>query len=326
MATGPVTALADTPARQRLLSDLLAWGAPRPPVEPRFAAWLRSSLEEGVAALGPQVEQAAHRSRGGRLIVTKTRLDRLVCDGYALDATPFTWTQASVRGVLGHRAIERDWEAGRTESAPDLVSRIWREVASERPGDPRSLSAWLNTCPPEAATALQADVTDLVAGFREVWPLLPTAYVRARLERRVQIRLARGRVVLQGIPDLVLRSPRQDGRARDLVVDLKTGLPRPEHDRHELRFYALLSTLETGLPPFRWATYYVTEGRAEVEDLRAETLEVTVRRVVDGIAQAVRTTLHDPDQHRLRGGAWCRFCERRPSCPVAPDGDGELPT
>ena len=132
-----------------------------------------------------------------------------------------------------------------------------------------------------------------------------------------EIRLAGGKVVLQGIPDLVLRSPRQDERARDLIVDLKTGLPRPEQDRHELRFYALLATLDRGRPPFRWATFYVTEGRPEIEDLKVETLQATVRRVVDGIKQAVRLAISDGDAHRLRAGDWCRFCARQPHCPEA---------
>lgn len=311
----------DTPAQQRLADALLGWGEPRPPIEPALVAHLRTQLEEGFARIGPALSEQAAKQPRGQLMVTKTRLDRVVCDGLQLDAKPFEHTYASVRGILAHAVIERDWDLARHHHPDHVVERVWYEEASRRPGDPASLSAWMNEQAGPEADQLRAELAELIESFREVWPLLPGHLVRRRAEQESKVTLAGGSVCLFGRPDLVLESRRRDDRARTLVIDLKTGRPRSEQDRHELRFYALLVTLATGRPPFRWATYYVTEGRHEIEDLRAEVLEATVRRVVDTVGQLVRLGAYGeqvPDEAlRLKGGGWCFTCARDEVCEVA---------
>ncbi|MBS3939612.1 MAG: PD-(D/E)XK nuclease family protein [Actinobacteria bacterium] len=307
---------AGTEARQRLLDELLGWGVPRPADDPDLVAELRGQLESGLAALGEELSAAAAGARQGRLLVSKSGLDRLACDGWQREPKPYVHSWPNVRGTLAHLAVEQDWHEQRADAPDAVVDRVWRAEATRRPGDPSSMSRWLNDLSADDATQLRTQVAGLLGDFREVWPLLPAHAVQARVERPVEVPLAGGRVVLRGVPDLVLLSPRRDDRARTLVVDLKTGIPRPEHDRHELRFYALLVALAWGRLPFRWATFYVAEGRAEVESLRADTLRVTVRRVLDGITQLVRVAGDTADE-RLRGGAWCRFCAREDHCEVA---------
>lgn len=305
-----------TPARERLVSDLLGWARPRPAAPPGLASRLLGDLERGLAQVRDRLDEVVAR-RGRPLLVSKSMLNRLVCDGYQLDFRPFEHSPASVRGTLAHAAIALDWDRRRAEPVERVVERVWHEEASREPGRPGSLSAWLNARTPDEAVELRAEVGELVEAFREVWPLLPEQAVDSRTERTLRVVLAGGRVVLQGVPDLVLDSPRDDGFARRLVVDLKTGRPRSEQDRHELRFYALLDTLLHGKPPFRWATYYVTEGRAEWEDLREATLEVTVRRVLDGVDQLLRVSTVGEDGLRLQAGPWCARCLREADCAVA---------
>lgn len=320
MGTEPPAADEQPPPRARLLEGLLGWRQPRPVAPPRLAGQLRAELEAELGAL--DLDPALDAARDGRVWVTKTRLDRVVCDGFALDARPFEHTWANVRGSLTHKAIERDWQLRRTCEVEEVVERAWEELASLRPGDPASVGAWLNARSGAEAAALRAEVGLLLAGFREVWP--PLERVEVVAEPRIRLGLAGGRVLLTGVPDLLLRSPVDDGRCRTLVVDLKTGRPRSEHDRHELRFYALLATLDEGRPPFRWATFYVTEGRGEWEELREDALRVTARRVLDGVRQAVRLARAETDDDlQLAGGAWCRFCLREPTCEVAATARGE---
>lgn len=317
----------DTPARQRLADELLGWGAPRPAVDVGLVADLRDQLESGLAAIGEDLDDVAAQQKRGHLLVTKSRLDHAVCDGLQLDARPFEHTRASVRGILAHAVIERDWDLARQVAPHDVVAEVWHDQASRRPGDPSSLSAWMNAQDAEDAAELRDELAELAHGFREVWPELPPEIVERRAEQPQVVSLAGGRVRLFGRPDLVLDSRRRDDRARALVVDLKTGRPRSEHDRHELRFYALLVTLATGVPPFRWATYYVTEGRHDAEDLRAETLAATARRVVDTVGQLVRLAAFGdevPEEAlRLRGGSWCFMCLREDTCEVAAQARAE---
>jgi hypothetical protein len=289
------------------------------------------ALEDARAELDTAArEHARARAAVGRtgdrpLLVSKTRLTRLVCDGLQRDPVPYEHAWANVRGTLAHATIEA---AVADPVAPSIVlaRRVWERAASERPGDPASLSAWLNVRTAEDRDLLMAEVAALVDAFREVWPEFDGRVV-VSAERRVVLTLDGGAVRLQGVPDLVVASPRMDDRARALVVDLKTGMPRPQEDRDELRFYALLVALATGAPPFRWATLYVAEGRYESEDLTTDLLEAVTRRVVDAIGQATRLLVAArPDapvgdasggpEERLSAGLWCRGCTRAAHCPV----------
>lgn len=306
----------DHPARQHLARDLLGWGEPRPRPPAGLTARLRAELESELTAV--RLHEVASGVPGDRVMITKTRLDRLACDGWQRDPRPYEHTRANVRGSLAHAVIARDWEESRARPAEQVVAAVWQAEASRRPGDPASLSWWLNHQPAQVVSDLKQEVAELLEAFREVWPPLPRDRVVLRVERPIEVHLAQGRVVLRGVPDLVLASPVRDERARTLVVDLKTSRPRSQQDRQELRFYALLVALADDRPPFRWATFYVTEGRSEVEELRADALEAAVCRVVDGVRQQLRLA-SDPDDSDLviRAGAWCAFCRREPDCTVA---------
>ena len=315
MSARPVTV---TPAQERVVDEVLAWGAERPLVPEGLADRLLARTTRAVGdwiALRDERPDLAARP----LLVTKTRLGRLVCDGLQRDPEPYVHAWANVRGTLVHAAIEHDVDGARADAAPSVVERAWHRLATERPGDPRSIGAWLNGRDGAERDLLLAESVQLLEGFREVWPDLRTAPLRVRTEQRLVVRLGGRAVQLQGVPDLLVGSPVADGRARTLIIDLKTGMPRGQRDRDELRFYALLATLVDGVPPFRWATLYVTEGRLEHEDLSEAVLATAASRVGDAIAQAVRiaTSLPGDADERLQGGAWCTACRRRDVCPAA---------
>lgn len=325
----PVTV---TPAQERVVDDVLAWGAvrPLPPdgLAERLLAAMTGAMGEWIA-LREQRGAAAPRP----LLITKTRLSRLVCDGLQRDAEPYVHAWANVRGTLVHAAIESDVDGARREPAASVAEAAWHRLATDRPGDPSSIGAWLNARDAEERATLVAESALLLSGFREVWPELSDAPLRVRTEQRLAVMLAGRAVRLQGVPDLIVESPVEDGRARRLLIDLKTGMPRGQRDRDELRFYALLATLAGGAPPFRWATLYVTEGRLEHEDLSEAVLMTAAQRVADAVRQAVRIetrTAGDGEgaggshgtgaEERLVGGAWCTGCRRRSGCPVAVAG------
>jgi hypothetical protein len=295
----------DTPAQQRLRDELLAWDAERPAVDPGLASRLRAALEQGVAEVLDE-----HDVGDERLWVSKSALDRLACDGWWVDRreTGFTPSSAMVAGVLAHRAIELDQGSGRRHGPDVLVRRAWDELAT----DAGAMADHANGLDALDADMLRDDVLQLLTDHRDTWPLLPVA-AHVRTEQQVRVRLAAGRVVLLGAPDMTIGSVRDD-RARMLLVDLKTGMRREQQERQDLRFYALLLTLKYGQPPFRWASYYVAEGGWDAEDLDEQLLWTAVRRTVDGVRQAARL-LTGGDLH-LRPGGYCRFCSRRDDCPA----------
>ncbi len=222
---------------------------------------------------------------------------------------------AAGSGKLAHRAIELD-HAVRRDTAPDeVVARTWHETVTARDG----LADWLNALDDIEAARLRHVAEQRVTDFRDTWPVLPPQ-AHLRLEHRIDATLAGGRVLVRGTPDLTIGGVRDD-RCRMLLVDLKTGRRNPVAERQDLRLYALLATLKYGLPPFRWATYYVSEGAWDAEDLDPRLLQGAVDRVVDSARRAVELEFHRPAEADLRlvGGAWCRFCGRRDTCPAVPD-------
>lgn len=300
-------------SHRRLREGLLAWGGTRPRAPAGLAEELRAQLEAGLAAMA--VDDAVRDRRDGTLWVTRSLLERVVCDGYQLDPEPFEHSRAGARGSLVHTAIDRDWGSDRSRPPAEVVDAAFRELASDRPGDPRGLAAWLNARPPAETAELCEEASVLLAGFREVWPPLGELDVVAR--PRLRLPLAGGRVMLAGVAGVLLRSPHRDERCRTLLVDLKTSRPDATRDRMQLRFLALLATLADGRPPFRWATHYVMEGRSEWEDLDPAPLHAAGRWVLDAVAQAVRLSSPGPVAEELAAGDWCRRCRREDTCSVA---------
>lgn len=304
-----MTTLDHTPAQQRVMDDLLQWHQERPVVAAGFADELEHELEAAIAV------PAADIPAGQTLWLSKSALDALVCDGRWLDrkASTFKVAPRMVAGSLAHRAIELDLGSQREVLPRDVVQHAWDDLATRNDG----YAAFMQDSDRLAGSAMRHQSEQELVEFRDTFPLLPPA-VAVRSEARMRVTLAGGRVVLNGIPDLVLGDVRDD-RARMLLIDLKTGQRYVERERQDLRFYALLSTLKYRQPPFRWATFYLAEGAWDAEDFSEAALRGVVRRLADGVRRAVVLNWDTPadEDLELRGGSWCRFCDRRPNCPAA---------
>ncbi len=297
-----------TPAHRRLVDELLAWNDERPVVDPDLRDHLRRMLDDGLAPVLDAVPP------GERVFLGKSSLGAIVCDGRWIDQeeTPFEWSPQLVGGKLAHRAIELDHAARREVPAEEVVQRAWHEFVS----DVGSLADFVNGLDRVGASAMRLTAEQRVTEFRDLWPLLPPS-ATLRLEQRMEASFGEGAVIVRGTPDMTIGAVRDD-RARMLLVDLKTGMRNPTRERQDLRLYALLATLKFGQAPFRWATYYVSEGAWDIEDHDPALLETAARRVIDGATRVARLLFDRPAESELRlvGGAWCRFCGRRSTCPA----------
>lgn len=300
-----------TPAHERLVAELLDWHGDRPVADPALVTELRDDLRAGLQ------DVAARLPDGQRLFLGKSSLNSLVCDGRYLDQieSPFTWSPQLASGKLTHRVLELDHATRRRESAETLVQHAWAETVTA----PGSFADYLNELDRIAASATRHTVEQRLTEYRDLWPLLPEA-VPVRTEERMQFTVGAGAVIVQGTPDIVIGNVRDD-RCRVLLIDLKTGQRSPMTERQDLRLYGLLATLKYDQTPFRWATYYVTEGSWDAEDVDADLLRGAVRRVIDGARKAARLQSDDPGDLRLVGGGWCRFCGRRDTCDEAATDD-----
>ena len=291
-----------TPAQLRVLDELMARGRPRPRFERDLAMRLRADLEEAVAPLLGEGQEA--------LWVTKGALARVhACETHFRIAQeePFAWNAGNARGTVAHRALELSVSSGGDAAPLELVDRALASLGAD---DPRGvLRPWLAQAEPLELADLRAGANDLVAKFVECWPPFKASWA-PRTETRIGADLCDGRVVLRGKVDLVLGLARGQ-EARALVVDLKTGRAYPSH-LDDLRFYALVQTLRVGVPPFRVSSYYLDTATFHAEDVTSETLATAMARTVDGVRKLLELSHGRPAT--ISPGPQCGWCRLSEAC------------
>ncbi len=261
-----------TAAQTRVVDEVLAWGRRRPIAPVGLVEELHQRLGAAVAAglEGTGGPRAGRRVLAVRGLVDAGTRDR---DG------AFVHDRATVRGILLGRSFARDVERQHVGPPGAVVAAVADELAAERPADPASASAWWNAAPPSLRAGLLAELDDVLADVRMLWPPLPGDHLDIVVRPQFRVAVGGGPIVLSARPDLVLDSPRRDDRARAMVVVTRTGMPRPLQDRALVRATALVHTLSTGRPPFRWVVLHLTDGRLEVEELDPQVLVDTAETI-----------------------------------------------
>jgi len=296
-----------TPSQQRVVSELMAAGTARPHFPDGLARSLKSQLDD---ALGPIADRLALVD--AELHVNKAVLAHVhQCERFhqAESAGGFPgWSKDRAKGVVAHKAIELGVFMAGDPAPLELVDAAIDRLIEE--GDDHSPRSWLLEAPATEVAELRAAANDPVCTFQECFPPLKKRW-RPRLESSVRVELLGGQIVLRSKVDLALG--RAEGtQAGVLVVDFKSGRRYPHHV-DDLRYYALLETLRSGVPPFRVASYYLDAGNWHHEDVTEELLGITVRRVVDGVAKLAALRLNER-QATFTPGPACTYCSLRNEC------------
>lgn len=296
------------PTQRRTLATLGAGDADaRPEFAPDLGDRLRARLE---ADLGPVAETIGS---GTPLGVTKHLLNGVHgCQARYLhdEARPFEPSIPIVRGTIVHKALELGIHWQGVPTPLELVDTAIERTATTD----HWATEFVAELDPAGRAELRAGCAAQVAAFLETWPPLVAA-MRPATEARLWAELCQGRIVLRGQADLTLGQAVASGtRARKIIVDHKTGGRSPEH-RHDLRFYALVDTLRTGVPPRLLVTAYLSGGVLETEPVTTGILEATVARVVDGVREkvALASGAHEPVR---RPSVACRWCDLLDGCEV----------
>jgi hypothetical protein len=290
-----------TPMQQRTLHRLIGTGKP-PDFDRGLRARLRARMDDELRATGlrpadPVLWLGKHR------LGDAERCEGLFDAALRREGDPFEHSDRTASGSLLHGAIEVD-------------------VATERQLDPRSLSerAALRRCQVDPSfgrywsgldaferAELIVEAARHLSLFRDSFPPLHRRWA-PQAELTVRVRLVEGAAVLSGTPDLQL------GRTRRLAIDFKTGGAWPEHPE-DMRFYALLLLLRTGVPPYRVATFFLDSGEWQAEDVTEETLDHAAGRVIASARVAMELRSGRPPT--LKPGPYCVWCPRARACPVS---------
>jgi len=286
-------------------------GQPRPTFDADLASRLRADLEGRLAPVAAQLE-------GHVLVVHKSALARVhACEGHHVAETEagFSWSSAAAVGVVAHKAIELSVSLAPPDGLAALVDVAIERISVDVDRGP---GAWLAEASELDRAEVRSGAIDRVLKFEDEFPPIKRSW-RPRLESTLLTSLCGDRIVVRGKVDLALGQA-HGTTAGVLIVDFKTGKLRRDHT-DDLRFYALLETLRSGVPPFRVASWYLDSGQCHQEDVDEGLLQAAARRLVDGARKLCELDV----AHRratLSPGPVCNYCSARQTCPEAADRVG----
>lgn len=299
-----------TPVQQRTFEELMRCD-PLPVFERALVDELRGDLERRVEpVLGALREGEALWLGKSKLSDLHSRCEGLFMANH-LGEGEFELGWNLALGSLVHRAI------GISVNLPDRSdAELVESALAQLRRDDMGFDEYCLGLAEADLAALESEAVERVLLFRSTFPPLQKAWSPA-VEPKLKVTLAGERVVLSARPDLLLGADDREEpmRGRRLILELKTGQDRPEHD-DDLRFYALVATLRLGVPPYRVATLFLDDASWRMHEVTPDLLESAVRRIGGG-ADRIGPLL-EGEEPRLRPGAWCAWCPRSETCPESP--------
>lgn len=291
-----------TPAQEDTLALIRATGDTRPEVDPMLRHRLRERIEDELRPLA----QALHEP----VFVNKRDLRQVLsCESHhqAEQAAEFAWSVPAARGTVAHKAIELS--INRTDR-PSPLELADGAIARLTDDPEQSIADFLLGLDPNELAELRGAVADVVGKFQDLWPPLKRAW-KPQTESTMRTSLCGEKVQLRGKVDLAIGSPRGLEAGR-LIVDLKTGGRSGGH-LDDLRLYALVDTLRTGVPPFRLVGYYLDAGELDAEAVTPSVLEAATRRTIDGVRRVLELRLGLRSAQVTPNPA-CGWCSARAEC------------
>lgn len=289
------------PSQRLLFDELLQIGKPRPVASPTLADYLRAKIIDGTS-------KSLDKWTENRLFIGKSQLvQALSCEGLvvanAAERENNVMHQATAVGIATHKAIQ----LAHTHPGKNIIWYVDNALISSR--EESNFSEFWEA----ASIGIQSDVKvqalSKTTGFLDTFPPLDPAW-GWRFEESIQAKV--GKLTIGGKVDLTLGRPRSDGRQTILLCDFKTGALKEDHDL-EAGFYALISTLRNGVPPFRSTVLSLSSGEwshADIDESRlldvADSVILAVEKVVSGLTEERELV--------LTGGFYCRYCPSNTTC------------
>jgi hypothetical protein len=297
-----------TPNQRRVIERILGRDhALRQVIElPRFPDDLGREL--GRVLEREVADVAAPHTPTRPLVITKHHLSALFqCEGFLQAEQPFSWDIPKIRGTAAARAVSL-LHLNRFKEMPALTLAEYVVEAMAAGGD--GLADYLSACSEVERGEITLACADDTAKFQADWPPLDRAW-GLRPETPSVVSVLAGRVQLRAKYDLAIGHP--GSNPSDVVlVDFKSGKEYADHIE-EVRHYALLETMRTGVPPRLVAVYYLAGGRFREEVVTEDSLMTALRRAVDGVRR-IEQLWSGSRQAVLTPGSVCGYCPALPDC------------
>jgi hypothetical protein len=281
---------------------------PSPEFRRDLAADLHARIED---ALRPHQPLPADEDEGDRLMVRKNDITTVLdCEARWLASEWDGWSVDKLVGIVVHRAIEQH-SLARAEVTPlDRIEMVLNWMTEN--DSPRNVAEFLKALNPMDRGDLMSEANNGFLAFIQHWPPLSRKWA-PRAETSIYYdKLLDGAITLVSKRDLALGFA--DGMsARTIIVDVKTGRLHNAHAA-ELRYYALVETLQIGVPPFRVASYYTTTGNVTPQDITEDILFQTADKLTDVIKTMWELRAGKRAPVRVPGGLCENFCSLFDGC------------
>lgn len=291
------------PAQQQVLDELGT--TERPTFRDDLRDHLRFEIEQAIE----EAISDAYADTDEKLFLSKHKIGMLHgCETRFLaeEAAEFSWNVPSARGTVAHKAIELSI----TRRGNPTPIELTEDAMARLEADNRSISEFIQNLNEADRADLVGKVNSFVSTFMETFPPLSRKW-RPVAESRVRADLCGDKVALQGAIDLSLGHARGN-QAGKVLIDMKTGAPHVSHIE-DLRFYALLETMKTGVPPRLLVNYYLEAGQPRSEAVTEDMLWSTSMRVVDAIHKYLDLRAQTREPTIIPSGI-CRFCPVLKEC------------
>lgn len=287
-----------SPTQQRLLDQLRRDTTPLV-FDPDFVDDLVGRAHDAMA-------HCSERLGGERLVVSKGFLANVLgCEARHLEPDSFSWSPATAKGFVAHKAIE----LGAHWPGEPIPEQLVDEAIARLADDASQRGDFVAGLSDADRAELRSFAVDRVTRYLQDFPPIP-ARSQPVYEARTRWSPA-GCVELVGKTDLVIGKPAGRESTR-LIIDFKTGW-RSLHHRDDLRFYALLETVVRRVPPRKLVTYYLDAAEADVEDVTEGVLESALARLVGGVERHAELVVDQRTAVKRPGGS-CRWCTALPTC------------
>jgi hypothetical protein len=294
-----------TPRQVHTLNTLLAIGEERPFCPPELIDELENRILASTRdAVTAWTERTFYATKS-QLLTAKR------CEGQVLaDARKPREAMKSVTaiGIVSHRAVQ----LSSTHPGRQVSEYVKQAIIGARSADEQMDEWWAQTTLSEQSD-LQAQITSKVVNFLDDWPPLVEAW-SPRFEEPMLAKI--GGLTLSCRADLVLGRPRADLRQTMLLVDLKSGMVKDEHD-DEASFYALVATLRHRVAPWRSTIYSLSSGEYSFPDITPDRLLDTADWVGKAVTESIMS-LMEARAPKLTAGEHCRWCPAKAVCLESP--------
>jgi hypothetical protein len=286
-----------TPVQERTLALLRR--------EPDPVEFDRDFVTDLVARMREATDEYSEALGGAKVFVSKAWVTRaLGCETHFLAPDEFRFTPITARGFVAHKAIELGFHWRGEPNPADLVDEALARLADEA----SYRGGYVGGLTDGDLAQLRSFAVERVTAFLHDFPPLPR---NADPVLEASMKWSNGTFDLSGKADLVVGRP--TGReSRRLIVDFKSG-GRSANHRQDLRFYALVETLRSEVPPRKLVTYYLDWSEAEAEPVTEGILESALDRTLGAIERYVDLTLGNRPPTKTPGPS-CRWCPHASTC------------